>query len=83
MKSERKKILSIDIFQKDSKLNSKIKEIFEGFYELLYCILKDPLDNFWWECISLIIQYLQLIACILDDKVSFIIYDKIVFKNLE
>jgi hypothetical protein len=78
MKSERKKILSIDIFQKDSKLNSKIKEIFEGFYELLYCILKDPLDNFWWECISLIIQYLQLSAFILDDKVSFNFYDNII-----
>ena len=83
MKSERKKLLEIDVFQKESNLNSKIKEIFEGFYELLYCILKDPLDNFWWECISLIIQYFQLIAFILDDTVSFNIYDLIVCKNLE
>ena len=83
MKSERKKLLDIDVLQKDSKLNAKIKEIFEGFYEVLFCILKDPLDNFWWECISLIIQYFQLIAFILDDTVSFNIYDNIVFKCLE
>ena len=83
MKSRSKRLSDIDLFKKDSKLNAKIKEIFEGFYELLYCILKDPLDNFWWECISLIIQYFQLIAFILDDTVSFNIYDLIVCKNLE
>ena len=83
MKSRSKRLLDIDLFKKDSKLHAKIKEIFEGFYELLYCILKDPLDNFWWECISVIIQYFQLIAFTLDDTVSLNIYDKIVFKYLE
>ena len=83
MKNERKKLLDIDVFKKESKLNSKIKEVLEGFYELLYFVLKDPLDNFWWECISLIIQYFQLSAFILDDTVSFNFYDNIVFKNLE
>ena len=78
MKNERKKLLDIDVFKKESKLKLKIKEILEGFYELLYFILKDPLDNFWWECISLIIQYLQLSAFILDDKVSFNFYDNII-----
>ena len=71
MKNERKKILDIDIFKKESKLKFNIKVILEGFYELLYCILKDPLDNFWWECISLIIQYLQLSIFIFDDAVSY------------
>ena len=65
---ENKKLLNAEIIKKET--NSKIKEIIEGHYELFYFILKNPLNNLWWECISLIIQYFQLIIFTLDDKVS-------------
>ena len=65
---ENKKLLNAEIIKKET--NSKIKEIIEGHYELFYLILKNPLNNLWWECISLIIQYFQLIIFTLDDKVT-------------
>ena len=65
---ENKKLLNAEIVKKESKV--KIKEFLEGIYELFYLILKNPLDNFWWECFSILIQYIQLMAFTLDEKVS-------------
>ena len=71
MQNESKKILNAEITKKQSKIKITIKGLFEGFFSIFYCILKNPLDNVWWECISLIIQYLQLIIFMLDETVSF------------
>ena len=71
MQNESKKILDAEIIKKDSKIKSKIKELLEGFFYTFYFILKNPLDNLWWECISLLIQYLQLITFAFDEAVSF------------
>ena len=60
MQNENKKILDAKIIEKESKIEFKIQEILEGFFYTFYFILKNPLDNLWLECISLIIQYLQL-----------------------
>ena len=68
---QNEKILSAQITKKQSKIKITIKGLFEGFFSIFYCILKNPLDNVWWECISLIIQYLQLIIFMLDEAVSF------------
>ena len=69
---ENKKLLNAEIIKKESKV--KIKEFLEGIYELFYLILKNPLDNFWWECFSILIQYIQLIIFTLDEKVSIFIF---------
>ena len=45
--------------------------------------LKNPLDNLWWECISLIIQYFQLIFFVFDDTVSKYSFKNIVLDNME
>ena len=71
MQNGSKKILDAEIIKKDSKIKSKIKELLEGFFYTFYLILKNPLDNLWWECISLLIQYLQLITFVFDEAVSF------------
>ena len=47
-----------------------IEEIYEGFNSLFYFILKDNFDNFWWECISLTIQYSQMLIFIVNKTVS-------------
>ena len=70
MQNDGKKILNAEIMKKESKIKSKIKDLLEGFFSIFYYILKNPLDNLWWECISLIIQYLQLIIFIVDETVS-------------
>ena len=70
MQKERKKILNNEIIKKPSKIKKAIKDLFDGFFSIFYYLLKNPLDNVWWECISLIIQYLQLIIFITDETVS-------------
>ena len=70
MKNENKDILKAKIKKKKSTFLKIIDEFYEGFYALFYFILKNPLDNFWWECISLTIQYSQLLIFIIDSTVS-------------
>ena len=65
---ENKKLLNAQIIKKEEKI--KLKKFLEGFYELFYNLLKNPIENFWWECISLLIQYFQLIIFALDEAVS-------------
>ena len=72
--NENKKILNAEIIKKESELIEKIREIFEGIYVIFYYILKDPLDNFWWECFSLFTQYAQLIIFTFDETVRINFY---------
>lgn len=85
MYKENNQILKAKLEVKSSKILKKIDEFYEGFYILFYFILKNPLDNFWWECISLTIQYSQILIFILDSTVSrkYYIIKIIVFTNLE
>ncbi len=70
MINEKKDILSAKINKKESKFNEKIKALHESFFALFYFILKNPFDNFWWQCISLSIQYAQMLLLILNSTVS-------------
>ena len=70
MNNENKAILKAKIENENSNLLKKVEEFYEGFYALFYLILKNPFNNFWWECISLSIQYTQLLVFIIDDTVS-------------
>ena len=70
MLSENKKILNAEIIKKESKTKEKIKQFLQGIYAIFFYIVKNPLDNFWWECISISIQYLQLITFIFEETVS-------------
>ena len=42
----------------------------EGLYALFCLMLDDPIENFWYECINIIISYLQLISLSFDESVS-------------
>ena len=85
MYNENNAILKAKLEVKGSKLLKNINEFYEGFYILFYFILKNPLDNIWWECSSITIQYSQLLIFILDSTVSrkYYIIKNIVFSNLE
>jgi hypothetical protein len=69
MNNENNAILKVETNKKESKLRKFIEENIEGFYSLFYLILKNPLDNFWWECISITIQYSQLLIFIINQTV--------------
>ena len=88
MNNKNKSILKAKIEIKRAFFLKKIDEFQEGFYALFYFILKNPLENFWWEFISLTNQYVHLLIFIINKSVSnnkiYIIYIKIiVFSNLE
>ena len=70
MNYENNSILKAEINKKEYKLIKIIEEFYEGSYSLFYLIMKNPIDNFWWECISLTIQYSQLLIFIIDETVS-------------
>ena len=70
MINENDKIIKAHFQKKDSILFEKIEEFYEGFYALFYFILKNPLNNVWWECISLTIQYSQMLIFIINKTVS-------------
>ena len=70
MQSDYTNILKVEIVKKESKTKEKIQYILDGIYEVFFYILKEPLDNFWWECISIVIQYTQLIIFAIDETVS-------------
>jgi hypothetical protein len=74
MNNENNKILKIEINEKESKIFKKIDELNEGIFAIFYYILKNPMSNFWWECVSLTIQYSQLLIFIVDDTVSKALY---------
>ena len=70
MKNENNTILKEKIRKSESKFFKKIEEYNEGFYSVFYLILQNPLSNFWWECISITIQYSQILVFIIDSTVS-------------
>ncbi len=57
-------ILKVNLEKKES--TNKFKEFQNGIFTLFYYILQKPFNNFWWECISLLIQYFQLSLFIID-----------------
>ena len=60
--------------EKNNKL--KISTSFNNFFESLYALydymLEDPIENIWYECISIIISYLQIMSFTLKKEVSLI-----------
>ena len=68
--SENKAILKAKIKKERSIFLKIIDEFYCGFYELFYFILKNPFENFYWECTSITIQYVHLLLCVIDKTVS-------------
>ena len=50
-----------------------IDNIFQPLFELFDLILDDPIENFWFEVISLFICYIQIIMFIFNQTVRNII----------
>ena len=66
-------ILKLNLSLNESNKN-RFSELYNGLFTLFYIILKKPLDNFWFECISLLIQYFQMGIFIIDSTVSLFYY---------
>ena len=83
MKDETKKLIKKKIQAEDSYYKRKIKTCFEGIFLLFFYLLKNPLDNFWFECLSISIQYCDMLSYLIDKTVSSLYKSILVFSYLE
>lgn len=68
--SNRKEIINVQIEFKKFSIYMLYKNYLDNLFELFYYIIKDSSTGFWWESLTLISEYLQLIIYIFDEKVS-------------
>ena len=70
MLKENNSILKLKLKEEKSIIKKLIKNIFDSLYELYDIILDDPIENFWFEIISLFICYFQIIMFIFNETVN-------------
>ena len=70
MIEEKNPLLNIKLNQKINPFIQFYKDFIEGLYALYYFMLDDPVENFWYECISISLGYFQLLIYIIDETVS-------------
>jgi len=70
MLKENNPLLKLDIKMKKSYIFSIIMKVLESFYALFDLILEDPLENFWYEIVSIVLGYIQILYYLIDKTVS-------------
>lgn len=72
MLKDKSPLLKINFKKENQYLSNVINNFIESLYALYDYILDDPIEILWYECLSIIINYLQIIAFIFDKTVSII-----------
>jgi hypothetical protein len=74
MLKEKNPLLKLKL-KKEKTIIAKIliDNIFQPLFELFDLILDDPIENFWFEIISIFICYIQIIMFIFNETVRNII----------
>ena len=70
MLKENNSLLNLKLVKEKSLLTKVGKKIIEALYELYELLLIDPIENIYFEIISLSIGYLQIIIFIFNETVS-------------
>ena len=70
MLKEKNPLIDLSLEKKPIFISSFLKIIYEGLYELFRYILQDPFENFWFECIGIVIGYLQILLYLVDKTVN-------------
>ena len=70
MLKENNPLLKLDIKVKKSFLFNIIIKVLESFYALFDLILEDPIENFWYEIVSIVLGYIQILYYLIDKTVS-------------
>ena len=65
-------LLNLQLTKKIPALTTFFKELEDALYALFCFILDDPIEFFWFECISMSLGYFQLLIFVLDETVSLI-----------
>ena len=89
MLKEKNPLIKIKIKKEISIFKKIINSLLESLFALFELILEDPIENFWFEIISLFICYIQMIMFIFNETVrkyilnNFRLFFIIVFTSLE
>ena len=70
MLKEKHPLLKLKVKKENILLSNAFNNIFGGLYALYNFILQDPIENFWFECFSVLLSYLQLISYLFGETVS-------------
>ena len=70
MLKEKNPLIKFKIKKEISIFKKIINNLLESLFSLYELILDDPIENFWFEIISLFICYIQMILFIFNETVS-------------
>ena len=70
MLKEPNPLIDLNIEKKPIFISSFLKLIYESLYELFRYILEDPFENFWFECIGIVMGYAQILLYLIDKTVN-------------
>ena len=70
MLKEQNPLINLNFQKKSMFISNTLELIYEGLYELYRFILEDPFENFWFECIGIILGYAQIILYLVDKTVN-------------
>jgi hypothetical protein len=62
--------LKLNLIEKKFILAEICIKIFESFYKIFDIILEDPIENFWFEFLGIVMGYSQIIYYWIDRTVS-------------
>ena len=70
MRTEKSSLLKIKLNKKELLIIKFYKNFVEGLYALFCFMLDDPVENFWYESISISLGYFQILIYVIDESVS-------------
>ena len=70
MIKEKNSLLKLELEKKKSPILEFYNNNIESFYALFDLLLSNPIENFWYECLNILLGYLQLIAYLFNSTVS-------------
>ena len=70
MLKEQNPLINLNFEKKPMFISNTLELIYEGLYELYRFILEDPFENFWFECIGIILGYAQIILYLVDKTLN-------------
>ena len=70
MLKEKNPLLKLNLIEKKFILTEICIKIFESFYKIFDIILEDPIENFWFEFLGIVLGYSQIIYYWVDRTVS-------------
>ena len=82
MIKEKHPLLNLKLKKEKSTLEKVINNIFESLFSLFELILDDPIENFWFEIISLCICYMQVIMFIFNETVRKLYFNYSFYTNI-